>query len=55
MWSNLLRYLEAGISFVADWGYFPACVLWFAVDYNNNLVYRELYTKKVTADILHQS
>jgi hypothetical protein len=26
-------------------------VLWFAVDYNNNLwIYRELYTKKVTAD-----
>jgi hypothetical protein len=36
----------------ADWGYSsPACVLWFAVDYNNNLwLYRELYTKKVTAD-----
>ncbi len=36
----------------ADWGYSsPACVLWFAVDYNNNLwIYRELYTKKVTAD-----
>ena len=37
----------------ADWGYSsPACVLWFAVDYNNNLwVYRELYTSKVTADV----
>ena len=36
----------------ADWGYSsPACVLWFAVDYDNNLwIYRELYTKKVTAD-----
>jgi hypothetical protein len=36
----------------ADWGYSsPACVLWIAVDYNNNLwVYRELYTSKVTAD-----
>jgi hypothetical protein len=36
----------------ADWGYSsPACVLWFAVDYNNNLwIYRELYTKKITAD-----
>jgi hypothetical protein len=37
----------------ADWGYSsPACVLWFAVDYNNNLwVYRELYTSKITADV----
>ena len=37
----------------ADWGYSsPACVLWFAVDYNNNLwVYRELYTAKITADV----
>ena len=36
----------------ADWGYAsPACVLWIAVDYENNLwIYRELYTKKVTAD-----
>ena len=36
----------------ADWGYSsPACVLWFAIDYNNNIwIYRELYTKKVTAD-----
>ncbi len=33
----------------ADWGYSsPACVLWFAVDYNNNFcVYRELYTSKI--------
>lgn len=39
-----------------DWGYSsPACVLWFAVDYDNNLfVYRELYTKGVTADIFAQ-
>src|SRR5210317_2339576 len=37
----------------ADWGYSsPACVLWFAVDYNNNLwLYRELYTSKITADV----
>ena len=37
----------------ADWGYSsPACVLWFAIDYDNNLwIYRELYTKKITADI----
>jgi len=37
----------------ADWGYSsPACVLWFAVDYNNNLwIYRELYVQKITADI----
>ena len=37
----------------ADWGYAsPACVLWFAIDYDNNLwIYRELYTKKITADI----
>ena len=37
----------------ADWGYSsPACVLWFAIDYDNNLwVYRELYTKKITADV----
>lgn len=35
-----------------DWGYTqPACVLWFAVDYNNDLyVYRELYVKGITAD-----
>ena len=39
-----------------DWGYSsPACVLWFAIDFDNNLwVYRELYTKKVTADIFAQ-
>ena len=37
----------------ADWGYAsPACALWFAIDYDNNLwVYRELYTKKITADV----
>ena len=37
----------------ADWGYSsPACVLWFAIDYDNNLwIYRELYTKKITADV----
>ena len=37
----------------AAWGYSsPACVLWFAIDYDNNLwVYRELYTKKITADV----
>lgn len=37
----------------ADWGYSsPACVLWLAVDYDNNLwVYRELYVQKVTADL----
>ena len=36
----------------ADWGYSsPACCLWFAIDWDNNLwVYRELYTKKITAD-----
>ena len=36
-----------------DWGYSsPACVLWFAIDFDNNLwVYRELYTQKVVADI----
>lgn len=36
----------------ADWGYSsPACVLWFAVDWDGNLyVYRELYVKGVTAD-----
>ena len=35
-----------------DWGYSsPACCLWFAIDWDNNLwIYRELYTKKVTAD-----
>jgi len=37
----------------ADWGYSsPACVLWFAIDYDNNLwIYRELYTQKITADV----
>jgi hypothetical protein len=37
----------------ADWGYSsPACVLWFAIDYDNHLwIYRELYTKKITADV----
>jgi len=37
----------------ADWGYAsPACCLWFAIDYDNHLwVYRELYTKKITADV----
>ena len=37
----------------ADWGYSsPACCLWFAIDFDNNIfVYRELYTKKITADI----
>ena len=37
----------------ADWGYSsPACCLWFAIDYDNNLwIYRELYTQKITADI----
>jgi len=37
----------------ADWGYAsPACCLWFAIDYDNNLwVYRELYTQKITADV----
>jgi hypothetical protein len=40
----------------ADWGYSsPACCLWFAIDYDNNLwVYRELYTQKITADIFAQ-
>ena len=37
----------------ADWGYSsPACCLWFAIDYDNNLwAYRELYTQKITADV----
>jgi len=37
----------------ADWGYSsPACVLWFAIDYDNNLwIYREIYTQKITADV----
>ena len=36
-----------------DWGYSsPACCLWIAIDFDNNLfVYRELYTKKITADL----
>ena len=36
-----------------DWGYSsPACCLWIAIDFDNNLfVYRELYTQKVTADL----
>jgi len=36
-----------------DWGYSsPACVLWFAIDFDNNLwIYRELYTQKVVADV----
>jgi len=37
----------------ADWGYSsPACCLWFAIDYDNNLwCYRELYPTKLTADV----
>jgi len=40
----------------ADWGYSsPACCLWLAIDFDNNIfVYRELYTKKLTADIFAQ-
>lgn len=40
----------------ADWGYSsPACCLWFAIDFDNNIfVYRELYTKKLTADLFAQ-
>lgn len=36
-----------------DWGYSSnACVLWFAVDFDNNLyVYREFYTRQLTADV----
>ena len=36
----------------ADWGYSsPACCLWFAIDYDNNIwSYRELYVTKNTAD-----
>lgn len=39
-----------------DWGYStPFCVLWFAVDYNNNIyIYREFYSKGLTADIFAQ-
>ena len=40
----------------ADWGYSsPACCLWLAIDFDNNIfVYRELYTKKLTADLFAQ-
>ena len=36
-----------------DWGYSShACCLWIAIDFDNNLwVYRELYTKRMTADV----
>ena len=36
-----------------DWGYAsPACCLWIAIDFDNNLwVYREFYTRRMTADI----
>ena len=36
-----------------DWGFAqPHCVLWMAVDYENNIyVYREMYGKGLTADI----
>lgn len=36
----------------ADWGYSsPACVLWFAIDWDGTLyVYRELYTKGLNAE-----
>jgi len=36
-----------------DWGYSSAaCVLWIAVDFDNNFwVYREHYTQRVTADL----
>ena len=36
-----------------DWGYSSyACCLWIAIDFDNNLwVYRELYTKRLTADV----
>ena len=36
----------------ADWGFTqPACCLWFAVDFDNNLyVYRELYVNKLNAE-----
>ena len=39
-----------------DWGYSsPACVLWFAIDWDNNLwIYRELYRNKMTADVFAQ-
>ena len=40
----------------ADWGYSsPACCLWFAIDFDNNIfIYREYYTKKLTADLFAQ-
>lgn len=40
----------------ADWGYSsPACCLWFAIDYDGVLyVYRELYTKKLDAEMFGQ-
>ena len=36
-----------------DWGYSShSCVLWIAIDFDNNLwVYRELYIKRMTADV----
>ena len=36
-----------------DWGYSSyACCLWIAIDFDNNLwVYRELYAKRLTADL----
>jgi hypothetical protein len=36
----------------ADWGYAsPACVLWFAVDFDDTIyIYRELYTKGLNAE-----
>jgi len=39
-----------------DFGYSsPACILWFAIDFDNNLtVYREYYGKGLTADRLAQ-
>lgn len=39
-----------------DWGFSqPYCVLWFAVDYENNIyVYKELYGKGLTADTFAQ-
>ena len=39
-----------------DWGYSSAaCVLWIAVDFDNNFwIYREYYTKRVTAEIFAQ-
>ena len=39
-----------------DWGYSsPACVLWFAIDWDNNLwIYRALYRNKMTPDVFAQ-